>query len=398
MTQLVFVHGVATRSHGQGYAQGVENRNRLLRDVLFQDKDLVIQSPIWGDIVPPIHDQVFETDEGVGSLSINAGTAGAGSLSGGGLSGGGLSGGGGTAAGAEDSSLAAVARANPAIALDALFAELLETHDRNGTVLSDEEVKAFAAATAAIANDDAAKKAQVHATDGAEALVGPAGSDEELAFELRRKGAAPASYSVGGTLLGAVKAVTDRVRNAASTVGFGLVRDSISPAVGLFLGDVFVYLRHGDLRSKIREAIALALLEAQAARKPGEKLVVIGHSMGGVILVDMLSSPTESGLPDDLRIDVLLTVGSQPGLFQSLGLIAPPRAGAKTPRPAAVGAWFNIFDPIDPLAFRADPIFDGVTDLQFDSITGLAAAHTTYFKRPQFYARCRKRLQDLGVI
>jgi hypothetical protein len=57
-----------------------------------------------------------------------------------------------------------------------------------------------------------------------------------------------------------------------------------------------------------------------------------------------------------------------------------------------------MFDPIDPLAFRADPIFDGVTDLKFDSIAGLASAHTTYFKRPQFYGRCRKRLQDCGAI
>ena len=57
-----------------------------------------------------------------------------------------------------------------------------------------------------------------------------------------------------------------------------------------------------------------------------------------------------------------------------------------------------MFDPIDPLAFRADSLFSGVTDLAFDSVTGLASAHTTYFKRPQFYARARKRLRDLGVI
>ena len=71
---------------------------------------------------------------------------------------------------------------------------------------------------------------------------------------------------------------------------------------------------------------------------------------------------------------------------------------ALTPKPASVGAWYNVFDPIDPLAFRADPIFSGVTDFMFDSITGLASAHTTYFKRPQFYARCRYRLQLAGVM
>ena len=51
-----------------------------------------------------------------------------------------------------------------------------------------------------------------------------------------------------------------------------------------------------------------------------------------------------------------------------------------------------------PVAFRATPIFSGVEDMAFDSITGLASLHTTYFKRPQFYARCRKRLQGLNLI
>ncbi len=385
MTQLVFVHGVATRSEDDGYEQGVSNRNKLFRDVLFQDKDLGIETPVWGDFVPRIRNEVFDTDKGVGTFALGAG-------------GGGLSGMGVGAPSGAGGSLAAVARANPTIALDALFAELLDKHERNGTALTDDEIRAFAMATAAIAADEQAHKGQTHASNGAESLIGAAGSDEELAFELQTKGAAPASYGIGGTLIGAISAVTDRLRNAASTVGFGLVRDTISPAVGFFLGDVFVYLYDGALRGKIRATVRDALLKAHIARKPGEKLVVIGHSMGGVILVDMLSSPAASGLPESLTIDALLTVGSQPGLFQALALMKPLQSGAKTPKPIGVGKWFNVFDPIDPLAFRADPIFDGVTDLQFDSITGLASAHTTYFKRPQFYARCRKRLQEIGVV
>src|SRR3546814_6659330 len=102
----------------------------------------------------------------------------------------------------------------------------------------------------------------------------------------------------------------------------------------------------------------------------------------------MLQDPQGAGLPADLRVEALFTVGSQPGLFRSVGALGGATGpGGHTPKPACVNAWFNVFDPIDPLAFRADPIFSGVQDLAFDSVTGLVSAHTTYFERPQFYAR-----------
>ena len=191
--------------------------------------------------------------------------------------------------------------------------------------------------------------------------------------------------------------MTDRIRKVASALVVDPLADLARPSVGFFLGDVFTYLYDNDLRDQIRMKLREKLLAAHTALAPGEKMVVIGHSMGGVILVDMLCSPIDAGLPTDFRVDALLTVGSQPGLFQALGLFMPITAN-RVPKPACVGTWYNVFDPIDPLAFRADPIFNDVTDLKFDSITGLASAHTTYFLRPQFYARARKRLKDCGAI
>jgi pimeloyl-ACP methyl ester carboxylesterase len=165
-----------------------------------------------------------------------------------------------------------------------------------------------------------------------------------------------------------------------STVGFGAVRDGVSPAVALFLGDVFTYLKAGDLRTAIQATVRADVLAAhEASKASGAPLVLIGHSLGGVILTDMLESPAESGLPDDLKVSALITVGSQPGLFQSVGVLAPGApAGERRPGPRSVANWYNVFDPIDPLAFRADPIFSGVEDHSFNSITGLASAHTTY--------------------
>ncbi len=194
--------------------------------------------------------------------------------------------------------------------------------------------------------------------------------------------------------------MTDYVRNAVSTLGFDAVRGKLSPAVGLFLGDVFVYLKEGEIRQKIRAEVRGMLTKAHAAAKAGKgPLVIVGHSMGGVILVDMLTNPGASQLPADLSVDALLTVGSQPGFFATLDLLAQnPPDGSPRRRPDCVKNWLNVFDPIDPLAFRTDIIFKDAEDFAFNAMTGIAEAHSKYFQRPQFYARSRKRLRELKVL
>src|SRR3546814_5767663 len=95
--------------------------------------------------------------------------------------------------------------------------------------------------------------------------------------------------------------------------------DTLFPYTTLFrsLGDVFAYLREGELRSRIRELIRGELAKAWSACEAGSgPMVVVGHSMGGVILIDMLQDPQGAGLPADLRVEALFTVGSQPGLFR----------------------------------------------------------------------------------
>lgn len=385
MVQLVFVHGVATRSGGH-YDQIVANRDTLFRKILFEDPALAIHTPLWGDLVPVIGKDVYKTNIGAAAFSLGAGS-------------GGMGGGLGSAASAQGTgqSLADVARVNPTVALDALFVQLIAQCDAEGKPIPSDQLEAFAHAANAMAADERAKLAGAVASDGTAAFIGNVAADADLAKAVRATGGAAASLSIGSVFGDAVKAVTDRLRKIASSVAFDPLADLVRPPIGYFLGDVFTYLHNGATREAIRGKVLEKLLAAHDARAPGEKLVIVGHSLGGVILVDMLCSPADAGLPADFKVDALLTVGSQPGLFQALGLFLPV-GNPRTPKPACVETWFNVFDPIDPLAFRADPIFDGVTDFKFDSITGLASAHTTYFLRPQFYARARKRLKDSKVI
>jgi hypothetical protein len=370
MTQLIFVHGVATRP-GTGYTTAVANRDRLIRDILFEGAQVTIHSPVWGDLVPAIDETVFATAGQVKSFNLGSGLAGIGSSA---ADGGGQG----------DFSVAAIAQKNSTAALDAIFTALLEKADAEDRLLTDREMAAFRNATGQVA----AGKSTIESQQ----------TDDGLVFELE-KGLPKGSFGLQSTIRDAVSAVADRMRNTVSTVAFGTVRDYLSPAIAFFLGDVFVYLKQGDLRDQIRKRVTDTIAKAHAeAKAKNEPLVIIGHSLGGVILYDLLSAPGPE-LPPDLKVNALITVGSQPGLFQAIGVFdrqAP--AHERAPRPDSVQAWYNVFDPIDPLAFRADHVFSGVEDMSFDSITGLASAHTTYFKRPQFHARCRKRLQELKVI
>ena len=394
MTQLVFVHGVATRQ-GADYDQAVRNRDALFAKVLFEDAELGIHTPLWGDQVPVIPSAVFDTGKVATAfkLAVAAGPLG---MSGG-MGNAVGAGAGGTAAAGADLTLAALAKSNPNVALDALFVELLEAYDRKKQPIPQAELASFAEAAKAISIDIAAGDALL-LPEGAKARFGSASTDQQLREALGNQPDGAASYGILSDIGSAIGAVTDRIRNIASRVAVDPLVDFVRPAVGFFLGDVFAYLHDSDLRDNIRARIRDKLLAANRAKKPDEKLVVIGHSLGGVILVDMLCSPVESGLPADLHVDALLTVGSQAGLFQALGLFVERADGNKTPSPPCVAAWFNVFDPIDPLAFRCEPIFADVRDMRFDSITGVASAHTTYFKRPQFYARARWRLREIGVI
>lgn len=376
MAQLVFVHGVATRNTEE-YQSAVNNRDRLFKELLFTGTEVAIHSPMWGHFVPAIPTSVFDTGKGAGTFSLNVGTP---AGLGGGLTGGDH------ADATSDISIGAVGKQDPIAALDAICSEIADRAASENRELAPVELQAFR------------KASELIASGRAKTVFDGDANAQTIADQLNAE--ANTAYGVGNLIREAVSAVTDRVRNAASTLGFGAIRDNLSPSIGLFIGDVFVYLREGAPRQSIRHEVGKALIEAHEEAKAGKgPLVVVGHSMGGVILVDMLTNPGSAGLPEGLKVDALLTVGSQPGFFAALDLLTHnPSAGSTRRKPDCVTHWLNVFDPIDPLAFRTTPIFKDVNDFAFNSVTGITEAHSKYFQRPQFYARARQRLLKYGVL
>ena len=188
--------------------------------------------------------------------------------------------------------------------------------------------------------------------------------------------------------------------DALTSVAVGLGRKSVHVAASRFLGDIFVYLdtRGSDKApGKILQDVTSKLREANAAKRNGDdKLIVIGHSLGGVMTYDILTH-----FAPDIQVDVFITVGSQVALFEEMTLyrisdvnLPPDPNKERLQRPANVARWLNVYDTNDAFSFRATGVFHDVDDYRFDTGYGLAGAHGGYFERPSFYKRLAARLNE----
>ncbi|MCS6775114.1 MAG: hypothetical protein RMJ43_16010 [Chloroherpetonaceae bacterium] len=178
----------------------------------------------------------------------------------------------------------------------------------------------------------------------------------------------------------------------------GALRPAATTAIGRFLGDVLVYLDErgtpehpGPIVRRILDAIETALQHRTAG---DNRLYLMGHSMGGNILYDILTA-----YRPDIPCDLLITVGSQVGLLEELKIFksSNPNIGAdrtirRVPRPPGVAHWINLFDPNDVLGFGTEGIFADVTDCALDIDTLPLLSHNLYFQRPRFYARLRAHI------
>lgn len=133
-----------------------------------------------------------------------------------------------------------------------------------------------------------------------------------------------------------------------------------------FLQNVFYYFRIGDeIRDLVRTKIASA--------NQDDRVVVAGHSLGGIIALDVLGDPEY-----DQSVDLLVTAGSQGPLFRALGASPTLKWSGKP-------AWLNIYNPRDPLSFLAGNVFPGARDEPVEDPENLPDAHTKYFDRPVTY-------------
>jgi hypothetical protein len=154
-----------------------------------------------------------------------------------------------------------------------------------------------------------------------------------------------------------------------------------------FIHDVALYLNHGEeIRAFIEDGI-----RANSDKGPP---IVIGHSLGGIAAVDILSNPANREGDKKLDVGTFVTVGSQaPALFlmDALTFLTHDRETDKR-MGDPFAPWLNIYNREDLLSFCAKRVFpdvDGIKDVAVDAKVPFPASHSAYFAVDATYEAIR---------
>ncbi|EPH41307.1 hypothetical protein ABT390_28085 [Streptomyces aurantiacus] len=197
--------------------------------------------------------------------------------------------------------------------------------------------------------------------------------------------------------LGASARLMERAGGSRFVVGR---RDAISERSLGFSGDILSYLVRGE---------AVRAYVAEMARELAPPVVLLGHSLGGIVAFDLLArgvrtdragDATAAGhAPGAARPDAaavpappvagpsvarLVTVGSQAPLLYELDAL--PSRPFGTGLPAGFPEWINIYDPRDLLSFVGSDVFGPrVRDVEVDNGQPVSAAHGAYWANRHLY-------------
>jgi hypothetical protein len=176
---------------------------------------------------------------------------------------------------------------------------------------------------------------------------------------------------------------------ATMTMLVSHLRSNIMQVATSYVGDVMTYLARA---AALRQFIHNTVMEA-CRQRPGEPLVIIAHSLGGVIAYDYAADPAFADRPP---IDLLVTIGSQVALFAEYGLVQgatiPVELGPRTHRPIykelyLCDQWLNFYDPADFLSFPIGRMFQGAAEGDQINVSGkpFPASHSAYWDNDQLY-------------
>lgn len=154
-------------------------------------------------------------------------------------------------------------------------------------------------------------------------------------------------------------------------------RAAIMRKTALVPTDVLFYQRHG---ARIRDGIRQEIAQLDGP------VVVLGHSLGGIILVDTLF---EDGAPDT-KVELLVTFGSQSAYLQCVQALDP-----LTPK----GRWVNIWTRYDFVSFVAGGMWPGlVEDVEIPIDVGFPDAHGAYYQTPAFLDVLRAQPEIAAIL
>jgi hypothetical protein len=134
-------------------------------------------------------------------------------------------------------------------------------------------------------------------------------------------------------------------------------------------GDILRFLARGDdARAYVKQAVGYS----------AGRVVLLGHSLGGIMCVDLLARET---LPSVVQ---LVTVGTQAPFLYEIG--AMPSLAAGDPLPDHFPPWLNIYDHRDLLSYVGAEVFEQrVTDEKVDNGQPFPESHSAYWTNPKVW-------------
>ena len=148
------------------------------------------------------------------------------------------------------------------------------------------------------------------------------------------------------------------------------------------LGDILMYQARGQ---KLRDFVRATI---EPLKYP---TVLIAHSLGGIICVDLL---LEQQLP---QVALLVTVGSQAPLLYELNALVGMEYNSNTKLPETFPEWLNIYDRNDFLSHVGEKIFPGkIQDFEIDSKQPFPESHGAYWNNDKVWDAVWQKMEKIA--
>jgi len=162
-------------------------------------------------------------------------------------------------------------------------------------------------------------------------------------------------------------------------------RGALTDQFHYFLGDILLYQTRGEeIRTFIHQQI-------QKAQTP---VVLLAHSLGGIICVDLL-------IKEDLpQVELLITAGSQSPYFYEINALHSLVLEKDTPvnkrLPADFPPWLNFYDHRDFLSYVGADVFGSkVTDVEVNNRQPFPQSHSAYWSNAVLWHQVLERIRQI---
>lgn len=133
------------------------------------------------------------------------------------------------------------------------------------------------------------------------------------------------------------------------------------PLIKTFMADTYDYLSSPTARCEANTRVAVAL-EIDYRGRP---VVLVAHSMGGIVSFSALAENSRTLNPQDrVHITRFVTIATQIGVRQVLSGLDGSYTSLPVPEPITIDSWRNFRNEGDLLAFDTGPAFDATDKMR----------------------------------